>query len=264
MGGLGRVADWVARLPEDGRYVFTRSDAEAASDTSPIAVQHALRRLKERGQVVAPRRGFYVLVPPEYRIAGCPPASWFIDDLMEHLKRSYYVGLLSAAALHGAGHQQPMTFQVFANTVERNIEVGRVRIEFYRRSLIEQVTTQTMRTETGSMVVGTPETTAFDLVRFPAASGYWSNIATVISEIAEKLDGAQIAAGAAKQAVSVVQRLGWLFDFLGEHDLADALAEVLRGKRLTPTQLSSGRAATGAPLDSRWRVLVNDDVEHDL
>lgn len=47
------------------------------------------------------------------------------------------------------------------------------------------------------MQVATPETTAFDLVRFPAAAGYWSNIATVLSELAEKLDPEPLAARAA-------------------------------------------------------------------
>ena len=31
---------------------------------------------------------------------GSPPASWFIDDLLEYLGQSYYVGLLSAAEIH--------------------------------------------------------------------------------------------------------------------------------------------------------------------
>ncbi len=36
------------------------------------------------------------------RVAGCPPARWFIDDLIGFLGQSYYVGLLSAAAISTA------------------------------------------------------------------------------------------------------------------------------------------------------------------
>jgi hypothetical protein len=50
--------------------------------------------------------GVAVVVPPEYREAGCPPASWFIHDLMRFLGQPYYVALLTAAAIHGAAHQQ--------------------------------------------------------------------------------------------------------------------------------------------------------------
>jgi hypothetical protein len=57
------------------------------------------------------KRRFNFPRPLEYREAGGPPASWFIDDLMRFLGQPYYVGLLSAAAIHGAAHQQPMVFQ---------------------------------------------------------------------------------------------------------------------------------------------------------
>ena len=46
--------------------------------------------------------------------------------------------------------------------------------------------------------------------------------------------------------------------------LADALAKKLEGGRLLPTPLTSARDSTDAPLDPRWRVLVNDEVEPDL
>ena len=183
---------------------------------------------------------------------------------MRHRGRTYYVALLSAAALHGAGHQQPMAFQVITDAVERDVEVGRVRIEFHVSNLVEGAATERVQTETGSMVVSTPETTAFDLVRFPAACGYWNNVATVLAELAEKLDAEKLVAGASRVARSEVQRLGWLLDLVEERALSDALAKSLEGQRLLPTPLTSSRDSDDAPLDPRWRVLVNDEVEPDL
>jgi len=264
MANPGVLHDWIEALPGDGRYAFARADAQAVTDASPQAVEATLRRLKKRGRIVAPRRGFYVLVPPEYRSAGCPPATWFLDDLMRHLGHRYYVALLSAAAMHGAGHQQPMAVQVLADAVVRDIEVGRIRIEFHVSNLVDVAAVEKMQTETGDVFVSTPETTAFDVVRFPSASGHWSNIATVLSELAEKLDAVRLAAGAARVARSDAQRLGWLLDFIDEGGLADALAEVLEGKRLAPAPLTTRRDSSNAPLDPRWHVLVNDDVEPDL
>ena len=66
-----------------------------------------------------------MIVPLEYLHAGGPPPSLFIDDLMKAMERPYYVGLLSAAALHGASHQQPQEFQVFSDRPIRPIQVGR-------------------------------------------------------------------------------------------------------------------------------------------
>lgn len=264
MANPGALHHWILALPEQGRYAFSRSEAESVGDASPAAVKMTLYRLNRSGAIVSPRRGFYVIVPPEYRSAGSPPANWFIDNLMHHLGRRYYVALLSAAALHGAGHQQPMAFQVMANEVERNIAVGRVRVEFHVSTLVEGAATEAMQTETGTMVVATPETTAFELVRFPEASGYWSNIATVLSELAEKVDHEKLAAVVPRVARSDAQRLGWLFERIEEAELADAIEGALRGKRLLPTPLTTVREHADAPLDPRWHVLVNDLVEPDL
>ena len=63
------------------------------------------------------------------------PATWFIDALMKHFSQEYYVGLLTAAALHGAAHQQPMTFQVITDKRTRNITVGELFIEFICKKL---------------------------------------------------------------------------------------------------------------------------------
>lgn len=264
MASPGSLYRWVETLPEDGRYVFSRVDAEDVTDASHAAIKMTLYRLKKSGAIVSPRRDFFVVVPREYRSAGSPPASWFIDDLMRHRGRQYYVALLSAAALHGAGHQQPMAFQVITDVVERHVEVGRVRVEFHVSNLVEGAATERVQTETGSMEVSTPETTAFDLVRFPSACGSWDNVATVLAELAELLDPDKLTAGAERVARSDVQRLGWLLELVGESAIADALAEVLQAERLLSIPLTSSRESNNAPLDPRWRILVNDEVEPDL
>ena len=119
---------WVEQLQSRGRYTFTRTEAESGTGRSFVAAQSALRRMKQQQRIVSPRRGFYVIVPPEYRATGSPPASWFVDDLMHHLGQPYYVGLLSAAAIHGAAHQQPMVFQVVTNKPTREMRAGKVII----------------------------------------------------------------------------------------------------------------------------------------
>ncbi len=62
--------------------------------------------------------------PPEHRTWGVVPASWWIDAMMKHLDRSYYVGLLTAAAaIHGPERQAPQVFQVFvAHSINRALE----------------------------------------------------------------------------------------------------------------------------------------------
>ena len=45
-----------------------------------------------------------------------------------------------------------------------------------------------VKTVTGSIRVSTPEATALDLLRYVAAAGYLSNVATVLHELAEACD----------------------------------------------------------------------------
>jgi predicted transcriptional regulator of viral defense system len=258
------LAAVVEDLQARGRYTFTRAEGAGGERRSEVALEAALRRLKRRGRIASPRRGFYVLVPPEYREAGCPPASWFIDDLMRFLKQPYYVGLLSAAAIHGAAHQQPMAFQVVTDRPTRPARAGRVRIVFHMSRKLDSAPVVKVQTETGSMRVSSPEATAFDLVRFAPSAGHLGNVATVLGELAEKLDPAALAKLARSYAVPDAQRLGYLLEQIERRELAAPLAAWHEARRRRPVLLAPGEAHGKAPPDRRWSVVPNVAVEADL
>jgi len=104
---------WVDQQMIRGKYIFTKEDvlAQGLSQTEG-SLRTALSRLVKKGMIVSPWQNFYVAVPTEYRLKGEVPPSFYIDRLMKYLGRDYYVSLLSAAALNGAGHQRAMAFQV--------------------------------------------------------------------------------------------------------------------------------------------------------
>jgi len=95
------AAQYIDQLASLGRYHFTTTEAGEALGISQVATRAALRRLMRKGEIAVPFRGFYVIVPPEYRRIGCLPGEQLIDQLMRHLDEPYYVGLLSAAEYHG-------------------------------------------------------------------------------------------------------------------------------------------------------------------
>jgi hypothetical protein len=263
MSARSDMALWVEHLQSRGRYTFTRTQAESDTERSFIAAQTALRRMKQQGRVASPRRGFYVVVPPEYRAAGSPPASWFIDDLMRYLGQPYYVGLLSAAAIHGAAHQQPMVFQAVTSKPTREMRAGKVAIRFYMSGLVESLPVIEQQTETGTMRVAAPETCAFDLVRYPGAAGHLSNAATVLAELAERLDARKLAAVAPLVRLPDVQRLGYLLDAVGQGELAAPLAEWLATRQPRAVLLQPGEGAD-AGVDTRWHVVPNAGLEADV
>ncbi len=210
------LSELVDNLQAKGRYTLERSEALAALQTSGPTLKKAVMRLAAKRRIAVPKRGFYVMVPIEYRTAGAPPPSWFIDDMMRHLGRSYYVGVLSAAALHGAAHQQPQEFQVVTDEPQRQMQAGRARIRFLVKKKIGRARTSELKTETGTMRVSTPETTAIDLLRYVRAAGGLSNAATVIAELAEKIDGKKLVAAAESDGeLAYSQRLGHILDLVG-------------------------------------------------
>lgn len=259
----GLLADYIDRLQGTGRYCFVTEQVESETRLGGVALDAALRRLRAAARIASPRRGFHVIVPAEYRSAGAPPPSWFIDDLMRFLGQPYYVGLLSAAALHGAAHQQPMVFQVLTDRPTRPARAGQGRIVFHEARDPERIPVIRVQTETGTMRVSSPEATAFDLVRYPAAAGHLDNVATVLGELGEVLAGEALVALAPLHSLPDVQRLGYLLDLVGEAEKAEGLAAWLRGRRQRPVLLAKGQRSTKREADPRWRVIPNVMIEVD-
>lgn len=254
-----------ARLVEEflgqGRYTFTRQEALIRLGRAPAATYMALHRLAGAGWLVMPRSGFYVIVDAQHRAAGTLPPEWFIDNLMKHMGRPYYVGLLSAAQLHGAAHHRPQEFQVvIPKRTVRPIRAGNVLVRFYGKGPFGNAQTQDVKTPTGALNASTPETTAWDLVRYLKAAGGIEHVVTVLSELAEKLDAKKLRETVKRHgAVLVAQRLGYLLDQLGRRNLTKGFASSVSDAPLRP--LDPASAGNGVSESRKWHLLVNASVE---
>jgi hypothetical protein len=129
---------YLMHLQSEGRITCTRAEAIAALGLTEGAFPKAAARLQRRGLLLNPRQGFYVAVPPQYLSWGAPPPPWYIDVLMRHEGRPYYVGLLKAAELHGATHHAVMEFQVVTDRLPK-IRGGRSFITFHYRKDLKAV-----------------------------------------------------------------------------------------------------------------------------
>ena len=189
-----RARQFLENLAASGRYHFDSADARAAF--GPTAAKFALQRLAKQGAIASPARGFYVIVPPEYRKLGCLPAEQFIPSLMKKLGLPYNAVLLTAAQYHGAAHQRPQEFQVFLEGRRRPIECGRVRVAFMIRKRLRDVPVQGLNTPRGILSVSTPEATALDLVGYEHRAGGLDQVATILSELSERLDPEKLVSAA--------------------------------------------------------------------
>jgi len=257
--------DFVSNLMAGGVYFFTTEQARKEFKTSAKATIALLWRLKGKGLINTPHRGFHVIVPPEYRAFSCLPAEEFVPDLMVHLKTPYYVGLLSAAQFHGAAHQKPQYFQVIVPKNRSLIECGRVRVSFIARRNLQKIPVETRNTPRGVLHLSTPEGTALDLVTYPEHAGGFGNVATVLLELSEKMQPKLLVKTARQASVMpYVQRLGYLLDRLKLKDLAAPLAEyvALRAQIITP--LIPSLPKEGMPKNAKWKLIINSEIEADL
>lgn len=266
------LSTYASGLLAAGRGVFSADEAQKDIGISRGAFLDAAERLQRRGQLIRPRRGFYVVVPPQHATTGAPPPEWYIDALMRHENRPYYVGLLAAAAAHGASHQAVMEFQVVTDKLLPDIEAGRTRIVFSYRKDMAAVAAgiEDRKTQSGYMKLSSPELTALDLVRYPQSGAGLDNIATVLSELAERLQPEKLASLSAAFEKAVVQRLGHLLGRLGHPQIAEAMFAALSARgplpwvELDPKQVGDpDLSPSPSERDERWRVIVRRPPEID-
>ena len=261
----GELPDW---LLARGRVWATTAEIAEILGVPLDEVPQIAARWRAKKQAFSPTRGAYVPVPPEFRGWGVVPASYFIDHLMRHLGHPYYVAFLSAAEVHGASHQKPQVFQVVTSARLADRQFERVRIKFTHSVHLDDRPTLKRNTPTGTMTVSTPETTVLDLVTSPRLGAGLSNIATIIGEMLQDntLGLPALIQLAQNYPVATAQRAGWMIEHAAHEvghdvDLADLLT--LARSRTEPTPLASSGPRRG-PIDRRWNVIVNTEVESDL
>jgi len=258
------LSQYIDGLQAKGSYCFSGEEVDAALESGTVATRAALRRLKQHGAIAMPFRGFYVIVPPEYRQMGCLPANQFIPELMEYLKEPYYAGILSAGEFYGAAHQRPQAFQVVTEHSRSGILCGTVKVDFIKRKNAAMMPTREFKTPRGYLKVSTPEVTAFDVVGYPHHAGGLDNAATVLAELAESLDANKLIAIAGLSPITWSQRLGYLLELIGETELAEGLASYVAERKPVPAPLSPSRSYHGVRQNPRWRLLPNEKVSPDL
>ena len=259
------LPDFVDHLQSQGRYSFSKADAEIAMSNKGGALRKALWRLEDKKRIRMARRGFYVIVPVEYSRSGIVPAEWFIADLMTYLEQPYYVGLLSAAAIHGASHQQPQEFHVVVPKTERDIQIEGLQIRFFKKTSMKSSPTEEAKTPTGYMRISDPAATAIDLVAYASRVGGLDRVLTVLQELSEKITPDMLLeASNGEKSLSYLQRLGWLLERAQRPDLVVKLAAWISKKDPKRTPLDPALPRKGFPRDSRWNVVMNTHVEGEL
>ena len=261
------LEDHLNKIRSQGRYAFTWLEVKEQFDISDKALNQALYRLKSKKRIAQIRKGFYAIITPEYSNYGMLPVNLFIDDMMKSLNKRYYVGLISAAALHGAAHQQPMEYYVITEKPAlRDIKNKKLKINFYvKKEWVDEDVMQ-KKTDAGYINVSSPELTALDLLFYMGSIGL-NRITTILKELSSEIKPSELIKTAKRYPqTAAIQRLGYLLDKeLNDQRLAEALLKVLKDKKLFPVLLSNVKNKENeSSVDEEWKVIKNIEIETDL
>ena len=257
--------NFLLELQSNGRYTFIFDELRTRFDLSEETLLQVVYRYKSKKQVAQIRKGFYAIIPPEYSKQGMLPPYLFIDDLMKSLNKKYYVALLSAAAIYGAAHQQPMEFFVITETpAPRNIRNNKLKITFLSKNewLQEGITQQ--KTNAGYMNVSLPELTALDFFDYTRIFGI-NRIVSVLQELVEEMKASTLVKIAKQYTnTAAIQRLGYVLEMeLSQEKLANNLWKVLNQRQFFPVPLSPQKEKRGEA-NNRWKIIKNMEIESDL
>jgi len=263
---MGSLREWALALPAQGRYTFTTAEARVYQDhISAAGTAAALGRAEADGIIASPIRGFHVVLPLEDRGIGTPAWRLFLDPLMTHLQVPYYVGLLTAASIHGAASQAAQVVQVVVARPRRPVTVGRLAIEFIVRKTAAQAPIELLTTASGHVRVATPEVVALDVVRYPARAGGWDNVLAVLRDLTPTMRRSGMRQALVVEPTTAdLQRLGLILERVGAGSVAAVLADELRARRPSWAPLAPGVPfAPGDERDVRWHVIANIALDAD-
>lgn len=239
-----------------GRVTISLADVVKETGLSAIAAKRQLSRLRGRVVRITPRQPFYLLVSPEHRTIGAPPANWWLQDYFDWLGRPYYLALQSAASAFGSNPQALQVTQVMTDRPCRPIQVGRIQVRFLVKRGIQRTPTQQPSGAVAPLWVSTPAATAYDLIRYATSIGGIERAAETIRPLLPLLNARELKRVLdAENEPAVAQRLGFVIEACGNKSLAKVVRAWLPDE-LTPVTLSPAKGRRdNLPLVKRWQVL---------
>lgn len=263
------IQSWVENLQSQGKYAFSITLLQTQlPGFSDIAAKSALARLSKKGQIISIHKGYYLIIPPQYKSKGILPPALYLDSMMNELNRPYYLALLSAAAYHGASHQQPQeffvvtTFPVLRPTVKKGLKVNYISKKELPGRLLD-----TKKTEAGYLKISNSILTATDLIQYEKRVGGMNRVATVLNELTNAIKPEAFDNYLLQNIpITVLQRLGYLLDkILDKQPLASALYKALTENNISLFRIALKPSAPikGFSADEKWKVIINTSIEID-
>ena len=261
------VAAYIKRLLSVEEYSFSVDEIRKETGKTDVSIKRELDRLVVKGEIVSLRKGFFLIIPPKYSSIQKLPIQLYSDKLFKYLNRNYYIGLLSAAKFHGAGHQQVQRDYLLTEKPKFNdISKKTIDIRFFTTSNWPKKNIQLKKSDAGIYNVSSPALTIADLIHHQTKLGGINRLHAIIEELAEETSIEDLKALLTWYPnKSTLQRFGLLMEELGNKiKLQDAIFQRLNAIKTFPVLLSPKSTEKPGAINNKWKVSINIKLESDL
>jgi len=261
------VADYVKELLSYEEYSFSIDELIQHVNKTESSIKSELSRLIRKKEIINLRKGFYLIITPRYTAFQKLPLPLYCEKLFKYLGRNYYVGLLSAAKIHGAGHQQVQRDYLITEQPKFNdIVKNNIDIRFFTSGNWPEKNILIKESDAGPYNISDPALTIADLIHYQSKLGGINRLLATIRELTDELDLTYLVELLSWYPnKSTLQRFGFLLE---NFNVLEEMQELIYGRlissKIYPVLLSPQSDKKPGAVDNRWKLDVNVKLENDL
>ena len=262
-----QISEYIRLLQSYEVYGFSYDDVLKNCIAPEITLRKELQRLIKKNLIQNLRKSFYVIIPAKYQNVSKIPIQLYVERLFGSIHKDYYLGLYSAAALHGASHQQiQKDYIIYKPPAMREIDKGNFSIKFFQTTNWPKKNIVQKKSDSGLFNVSSPALTLADFLHFQNKLGGINRMLAIIEELSETIhldDVNELISW--YPHVNTFQRMGYLLE---QFDVDDKILEViqkhLETQKVYSMLLSPIKNEKPGSANNRWKIDVNITLENDL
>jgi AbiEi antitoxin C-terminal domain len=185
---MHQVASKIEELLRRNCFNFSLREMQTwLPDVDERALRSSMRRLLAQGRVMraSSHSIHWFVVPPECQYSMHLPIEIWLDHFLRNIAGvSYYVGLLSAAAMYGAASHSEGQVQVVTYDAKTQFQVAGTEVHSVSCRYDMQLPIFRQHARWGSYWISSPELTLLDLARPKAKHNSYERIARAICSLA--------------------------------------------------------------------------------
>ncbi len=261
------VSEYCKELQSYEEYSFSLEEVIANVSNTEVSIRRELSRLVLKKELINLRKGFYLIIPARYSRSQKLPLPLYVDKLFKYLNRNYYLGLFSAAKIHGASHQQSQRdYLIIEKPKLNNINKGTYDLQFHTTRYWPSDNIETKKSEAGIYKASSPALTFVDLIHHHTRIGGLNRILPPLEELTEVLKESDFEKLLSwYDSKSTLQRTGFLLDeILGANPFSEIVFENLHPSLFYPVLLSPKTNEKPRSVNNRWKIDLNLALDSDL